>query len=134
LRLYGRPAARVPAEVDRLILSSARAHLAGRGRLRLLLRAGGAAAAAAAIVLAVLVPATLRHRHAAQIAQAPAVVGDVNGDGVVDVRDALLLARKVESRQPTTLAEDLNGDHVVDRRDVDAVAQLAVRLDRGVTQ
>src|SRR3954466_10739682 len=43
-RLYARPDVRVPADLDRLITNSARAHLAGRGRLRLLLRGGGAAA------------------------------------------------------------------------------------------
>ena len=135
-RLYARPDVRVPAELDRLITSSARAQLAGHGRLRLLLRVGGPAAAAA-IVLAVLVPATLRHGRGGprQVAQASTMPGDVNGDGVVDVRDALALARVIEShQQPPLGAHDVNGDHVVDRRDVDAIAQMAVRLDRGVTQ
>src|SRR5437763_3240708 len=104
-RLY-RAEPAVPPEVDRAILNRARAHLAGRGRLRLLLRTAGAAAAVAAVV-AMVVLLHFGQRPGAPLA---AVAGDVNGDGVVDIRDAMLLARRLESGQPA--AQDFNHDGV----------------------
>jgi len=120
-RLYRRDAG-VPAEVDRTIVNRARAHLAGRGRPRLLLRTAGVAAAVAAAVLAV---AVLVHRPSRQVA---AVAGDVNHDGVVDIRDALALQQTLN--RGVVEGHDINHDGVTDRRDVDAIAMLAVRLDR----
>jgi len=55
---------------------------------------------------------------------------DVNRDGKVDIRDALLLARKLELREPVSPALDINGDGRVDRRDAEAIAVQAVRLDK----
>jgi hypothetical protein len=58
---------------------------------------------------------------------------DVNGDGIIDIRDALLLARKLESGPVD--GRDVNHDGITDRRDVDAIAKMAVRIDRpGVTR
>ena len=117
---------KVPAEIDRAILNRARAHLARRGRFSLLLRVGGAAAAVLVIAASLLPWLNLRNR-------AVALRGDLNGDGVVDIRDALLLARDIDSKQ-TKASDDVNGDKVVDRRDVDAVAMMAVRIDKGAVQ
>jgi hypothetical protein len=124
-RLY-RVDARVPGEVDRAVTNGARAHLARSGRLRLLLRTAGAAAAVAAIVT-IFVIVRPGHRPSPPLAT---VAGDVNGDGVIDIRDAMLLARRLETGEPTS--QDFNRDGVTDRRDVDAIAMSAVRLDRGV--
>ena len=54
-------------------------------------------------------------------------IADVNGDGVVDIRDALLLARKLDSGNAVS-GRDVNHDGITDRKDVDAIAMLAVRL------
>jgi hypothetical protein len=79
-----------------------------------------------ATVLAVLAIglATLRLPH-----RTPALVADFNRDGVVDVRDALALARAAEAGALLTAQFDLNGDGVIDRADADRVAALAVSLD-----
>jgi hypothetical protein len=57
------------------------------------------------------------------------LVADFNRDGVVDVRDALALARAAEAGALLTAQFDLNGDGVIDRADADRVAALAVSLD-----
>ena len=118
----------VPMEVDRAILNRARAHLAGRGRLRLLLRTAGAVAAVAAIVAIVIFVRPGSH-PTTPLATSN---GDINGDGIVDIRDALLLARQLDAG--SVKGQDVNHDGVTDRRDVDAIAMLAVRLDRGAVR
>jgi hypothetical protein len=127
-RIY-RDDASVPVEIDRAILNRARVDLARRGRLRWLVRGGGIAAAI--VILVISLSPLIRPAHRA-VAMQP-LRGDVNGDGVVDIRDALLLARSIEANQAKP-ADDLNGDKIVDRRDVDAVAMLAVRIDGGAVQ
>ena len=134
-RLYARHP-RPSMEVDQAILNRARAHLAGRNRL-LLLRVGGAAAAVAAVVIVSLF--LLHKPQRPQIATRTAPVGDVytktgdaNNDGVVDIRDAMVLARKVDAGQVAwTRWEDANGDKIIDGKDVDAIAMIAVKLDGG---
>ncbi len=59
---------------------------------------------------------------------------DVDGNGRVDIRDALRLARRLERGEPTEPVWDVNGDGTIDRTDVDAVAKAAVRLDSRVIQ
>lgn len=127
----GRPAA--SADVDRMILSSARAHFARRKRQGLLLRLGGAAAAVAAVVVVAVTIARTDRDHAAgpQVAaDVSRLTGDANGDNLVNIRDALALARKVDAKQATwTRWDDVNGDRQIDRKDVEAIAMIAVRLD-----
>ncbi len=108
-------------QIDRGILNRARAQLAGRRRW-LLLRRSGVVAAAVAIVAFATVPVLTDRARLAQL------TGDVNGDGILDIRDALALARRVEQNTARPL-DDINGDKIVDQRDVDALAMLAVRLD-----
>jgi hypothetical protein len=109
---------RISPEADRVILNGARAHLAGRGRLRLFIRAAVGAVAAVVVVAVVLV-----NRPARQVT---AIVGDVTNDGAVDIRDALLLARRLDAGE--RVRQDMNHDGVTDRRDVDAIAMAAVQL------
>ena len=54
---------------------------------------------------------------------------DINHDGRVDILDAFQLARELESGAKP--AADLNGDGVVDQRDADLIAARAVRLEKG---
>src|SRR5829696_4566978 len=87
---------RVPAEVDRLVLARARSEFARRTRMWAMARWAGAGAAAAAVWIVSVVllrgpePAVTR----------TAVAGDADGNGVLDIRDALTLARKLE-RDPS---------------------------------
>ncbi|MFG0291751.1 MAG: dockerin type I domain-containing protein [Phycisphaerales bacterium JB050] len=56
--------------------------------------------------------------------------GDVNADGLVNIADALLLARMVEEAGGSLddLRYDLLGNGIVSRADADAIARLVVRL------
>ena len=119
-----------PEQVDTAIL-----HMADRRALRRLVpwRELGWVAAAVAAVLAVacLVP-TGRLEAKRPVATPPLVVHeDIDGNGHVDILDALQLARLLQSTRTPKAEWDLNGDGVVDRADVDTVANAAVRLDRG---
>lgn len=55
---------------------------------------------------------------------------DVNHDGRVDILDAFQLARQVKSGGASP-GLDLNGDGVIDRRDAEVIAARAVRLEKG---
>ncbi len=61
---------------------------------------------------------------------APALVADVDGNGVVDIRDAFLIARALRSTAAPPSRFDVNGDRVVDERDVELAAHAAVALGR----
>ena len=130
-RVYGVDASASPI-VDQKILSRARAHLAGRRRLRLLLEVG-AVAAMILLVIGIAIPVFTRTDHGyVHRERAERQAADVNGDGVVDIRDALALQRALNDG--VIKGYDVNRDGVTDRRDVDAVATMAVRLDRGATR
>jgi hypothetical protein len=138
--LYAAP--RVPASFDSAILNAARAHLAGQAhrkwsagfaRHSRLLRWAGAGAAAAAAVAAVLL-ITIRPHTAPQVTPHPAIAGDINGDGRVDILDAYLVARKLADKSrtsPLPAAWDVNHDGVVDQKDVAWIANAAVRVGNG---
>jgi hypothetical protein len=123
----------VPPAVDAAILQDARGGFSRRRRFHLAVRWVGATAAAAAAVIVVAV--VLHHGQPAThvaVNAGPAVAGDVDGNGRVDMLDAFVLARKVDANATgNARGEDFNGDGVVDRRDVDAVAAMAVRLPGG---
>src|SRR5512134_1146866 len=91
-RLY-RTDVRVSPEVDRAIVNRARAHLARRRWLRLIV-GGAGAAIAAMIVVGVLIITRPASRQAGDYY---VIDGDANNDGVVDIRDAMALARKVDA-------------------------------------
>jgi Dockerin type I domain len=56
---------------------------------------------------------------------------DLNHDGRVDILDAFQLARQLESGPKPAAALDLNGDGVVDRRDAKIIAAHAVKMTKG---
>jgi hypothetical protein len=115
----------IPPNMNERILNRARSELTAsalRGRRMRILRFGAVAAAAAVILLAIW------------LRPSPAP-GDLDGDGTVDILDALVLARRIESDQTLDVpTADLNNDGIVDRRDVDAIAARSVQLDRGRVQ
>ena len=132
------PTIAVPAGRDQAILELARARSrqlavehteVQRSRsLRRIFAWAGPIAAAAGIALLVTVPFTTRQEPAPAAMAGP---GDFDGDGQVDVVDALLLARAVETGQALDAVWDLNGDARVDRADADRIVQSAVSLSGG---
>jgi hypothetical protein len=122
----------VPVERDRVILAGARAQMAKRRRLRLVMRLSGAAAAVAAVVALVMRTPEIPDAEK-QVRPAVAVKAqDVNRDGVVNIVDALLLARKVEAGGVAQTQWDFDGDGVVDRKDADSIANEVVSLGGAV--
>ena len=105
---------------DEAILSVARERvgLAIRRARRVRLARWGLAAAAG---LAISVSAWIASRPATSPS------GDVNGDGRVDILDALVLSRRIGEGR-TQRGWDVNHDGKIDATDVDAVAMQAVRL------
>ena len=99
-------------------LARGRRHWTGRTALR-----WGLAAAALIVVGVVLWSVQLRDP------QSPLRFGDVDGDGQVDIRDALLLSLELEREGRVARDRDLNHDGRVDGDDVSALMALAVRLD-----
>jgi hypothetical protein len=136
LRHLYAPPITVPAATDEAILRDAGAGLARRLRFRTLVRAAGAVGGIAA---AVLLFVFVKHHHWDPKSQ-PSIVatgsevrpGDADRSGRVDMLDAFVLARKIDSRTATPAPakgwEDVNTDGVLDKRDVDQVATLAVSL------
>jgi hypothetical protein len=102
-------------------------------RRRMTLSIGTGLAAAAALALAVFLGlprgGTPVGGAAPAVAQAPDP-DDINGDGKVDILDALALARSLrdQAAPSSDLRLDRTGDGLVDERDVDAIARTAVRL------
>ena len=106
----------VPPEVDAAILAEARANLTRRRKPNVI----PWLAAAAAIVIAAFV----------MFRPAPKFREDVNSDGHVDIRDALLLARKVSDGQALNVEWDFNQDGRVDESDAALIAARAVKLTK----
>jgi len=139
----------VPPEVDEAVVASARRHFARRRRPLAVLRWAAVAAAAAAVFLAVYLggdrerPATKATRsprppkapaafEKAAVAKAQAAVKeDIDRNGRVDILDAFMLARYLETDRRPRGEWDVTGDGVVDKSDVHTVAMAAVSLDRG---
>ncbi len=134
-QLYGRGPT-VPQSIDDAIMRTARDVIAARRRRMRLILGGSvvsAMAAAAAVLLIVMHPPQTDPNSRAAMVQ---LRGDVNGDGHVDILDALALQRLIDRPAATldTAHYDLNGDGVVDRRDVESIAQAAVSMKGGPAQ
>ena len=124
----------VPAEVDAVILADARAGYARRHRMgRWLGRIGMAAAAAAALGLTIHLATSKPISTPKAMTVAKAVDGDINGDGKLDIVDALAIARAVQGGTATA-AMDVNHDGAVDEKDADTLGHRAVRVDGGGEQ
>jgi hypothetical protein len=106
----------VPPEMDAAILANAKANLTHRQKRVVI----PWFAAAAALVIAAFVIFT----------PGPKAREDVNRDGRVDIRDALLLARKIAAGEMLGSAWDLNHDGRVDQNDAAIIAAQAVKLTR----
>ncbi|MGB0767286.1 MAG: dockerin type I domain-containing protein [Phycisphaeraceae bacterium] len=149
LRELDGPAVMPDDQRDADVLSGARRHLAQaaaierkRRNLRLFFAgsAGGAIAAAAMIALVAFVnaPADNAASNAPAAAMqspptAPAIRGDIDADGTLDILDAYALAKQVSRNKAVDALQrhDMNGDKSVDLRDVDWIANQAVSLNTG---
>ena len=120
----------VPPHVDEAIAARARQRFVGLRRSRLVLRLVEVGAAAAAILLVFwLVDFGPQPQQPGPATARAADKHDLDGNGRVNILDAFVLARHVESAAVPRSEWDLNGDGLVDRQDVDAVAMAAVTLD-----
>lgn len=117
----------VPPSVDESVLRAARKHLAEpkrRGASLLRQWLFWPAFASACLCLVLLAYTFLNHGRQKFARE------DVNHDGHVDILDAFALARQVKSGGAAS-ALDLNADGVVDRRDAEVIAGHAVKLEKG---
>jgi hypothetical protein len=128
----------VPDEVDQRVLAAASAHLREHGRPALKRGLGWwlpRVAAAACLVIAVGIVSRemgmpSRVMNAGEATPAVALEGDIDGDGVVDIVDAYLLAKRAGG---AVELPDLNGDGAVDRTDADLLALRIVALGKGAS-
>ncbi len=139
--LYTPPPAIRPT-TDEAILARARRQSVGRRRSRLLLRWALPPAAAAAMLMWVVfnpsgTPDMDDSPHfessGTLAARQPADHRDIDGNGRVDILDALALARSIKDNRVAEQPWDFNGDDAIDRKDVDTVAQSAVSLNKGTS-
>jgi hypothetical protein len=123
----------IPPATDAAIMAAAREKFDRRRRMRLLARWGGGAAAAAAIAASVVLAVMLHRPPQTGTMTSPAIAsrGDVNGDGHVNMVDAMLLAKHVRNGDAAQQAWDVNGDGAIDARDAEAIAAAAVNLKQG---
>jgi len=119
----------VPREVDEAVLADAREHqqtirLRTAGSRRAIVGFITGAAAAAAVGLTVwLMPGESNNDPSAI-----AIQGDLNGDGVVNIVDAMLLEQRYELDEGVFPDRDFNGDGQLDRADAHELAHRAVAL------
>lgn len=133
--------------IDAVIQASATAHFSQQndrhvlGRMSRIGRFAAGLAAAAAIALVVWInipgdlqqeqsPLTSNDQQATNTTQ-PALAGDVNSDGRIDILDAYLLQRRMDLAGTLETAWDLTRDGRVDRDDVSAIAAESVKLKGG---
>lgn len=129
--LSERPAAiEVPEARELEILADAeRASARARRRRTVRLAAIPTIAAAAALLLVVLLAQRSSSPTSSEAPRATApLAGDVNRDHEVDILDAFVLARTIESGGATQPDWDFNHDQAIDALDVDCIARLAVSL------
>lgn len=118
----------VPPSVDAAVMSAAQEHLAGtrtKGQRGFRPWFLWPAFASACVMLALLAHTLMKP------ARPDFAREDLNRDGRVDILDAFHLARELEAGTPPPATLDLNGDGVVDRRDAEIIAALAVKLEKG---
>ena len=122
------------AATDQAVLEAINAragHIAAKRRRVLRTRITWAAAAVVALVLALLAYDTGTDRTPAVQTNPEPVAQrqDVNADGAVDIVDAMLLARKIETGAATSREWDFDNDGTVDTADVELLAQQSVALE-----
>jgi hypothetical protein len=122
----------VPPTLDEAVLRAARRHLQPRERTGFSwLRLRPWAMAAAALLFLGALAQVVIHRPWHVTPEIRFAREDINRDQRVDIRDALALAMEIQAGVHMNAELDVNGDGVVDRRDAEAIAALAVKLEKG---
>ncbi len=139
--LYAPPSA-IPLTTDEAILVRSRRQRVSRRRKRLLVRWAVPPAAAAAVIMWVAFNPFVRPDvENSPFGEPVGILGtrqladhhDIDGNGRVDILDALALARNIKDNRVAEQPWDFNGDGAIDRKDVDTVAQSAVSLNKGAS-
>jgi len=132
-----KPPADVPRDIDDEILFAAKEQL---GNTRRSWHWGLVGVIAATIALVFGIELIMQPRRPVLKStpyvrsQQPAIVReDIDGSGRVDILDAFLLARRIETGAGTQPEWDVNKDGRINKADVDAVALTAVRLNGGAS-
>lgn len=135
LRDLYRPETPIPDAVRDEIMHQARTGLDDLSRSR---RWGGLAVIAAAAMIVFAFQFVLQQMATTDRIEtretSPTIIAqreDIDGNGRIDILDAFVLAKRVNSPSRIDPAWDINADGRVDRKDVDAVAQMAVQLKGG---
>ena len=123
----------VPPGIDDAILAvAAESRQRVLDRKRFNRRWRWSAAAAAALLLVTLSglwrPWQSPASPGVRTAQDAVMSADIDGDGSVDIVDALFLARHLEGQQPLKSSWDINRDGRIDQDDVNEVARLVVSV------
>lgn len=124
----------IPDSVDQAVLAIARKSAARvADRRRFIRRWRWPAAAAAAAALVVSLAGILRWESPAPVqtentTRAPALAADIDGDGSIDIVDALVLAKRIRNSESLEPSWDFNHDGKVDRGDVDTIARRVVSV------
>lgn len=137
----GKPSAAEWARIDAVVQREAVTHFSKTPEKPVLWRIGRIAAAlAAAAMVGVVVWINSSTDHMAD--ESPRMTsnetparqphpGDINRDGRLDILDAYLLQRRIETAGKIEAQWDLTRDGQVDQRDVQAIAAQSVTLDGG---
>ena len=132
LRSLARVEMIVPNQIKDELRAKAQRHLAPRNRLRIHVRRAAPLAAAAGLALTVGIGLWAIKGPAPtpgpMIDPAAPIAMDIDGSGRIDILDAFVIARAIESGSSLSSAWDVTADGVVDLRDADAVAAAAVSL------
>jgi anti-sigma factor RsiW len=122
----------IPAEVDARILWNARkqAQAARKGGQPTLRRLGAARWAIAAAVVLALGAVGLWERVMVTPVQVASVASDdIDRNGKIDIRDAFLLAKAMDTRSDDALAEEIEGERF-ESSDIDRIARQAVAVGK----
>jgi len=121
----------VPDSVDQAVLAIARENAARVADRKRFIRRWRWPAAAAVLVASLA--GIYRWDRTTQVqtegtTQASALAADIDGDGSIDIVDALVLAKRIRQNEALEPSWDLNHDGKVDRGDVDAIARKVVSV------
>jgi len=119
----------VPQTLDGVVLNAARQHLAQPETIRV--RPLWRWLMWPALATACILLAMLAHNLVTPPGRQGFAREDLNRDGRVDILDAFQFARDLQSGVKPETTMDLNGDGVVDRRDAEVIATHAVKLEKG---
>jgi hypothetical protein len=97
-------------------------------RRRVLVRMAGLAAAGILCGIGLSFLLGRLKTHEQPVAPARGVTMDINGDGRVDILDALALAQYVKAGAPYKAEWDLNGNGILDRGDAVVLASAVVKI------